>query len=126
MTDLNTLIPSDSGWRLDVAYAINNEGQIVGQGSNGSVEEGFLLTPTTGAASSLAVAAPANTTGADTTSLVAPSNAASPGTDTGIIIGPVAPSNAASPGTDTGIIVPQGPFDLIQAQRKRGSHPTLA
>ncbi len=32
MTDLNTLIPSNSGWELMVATDINNSGQIVGYG----------------------------------------------------------------------------------------------
>ena len=47
MTDLNTLIPADSGWHLVAATGINRLGQIVGYGihtGNGS-QEGFLLTP---------------------------------------------------------------------------------
>lgn len=46
ITDLNTLIPSGSGWTLDFAYDINDNGQIVGIGHNGgSAYRGFLLTP---------------------------------------------------------------------------------
>ena len=46
MTDLNTLINPASGWALGRANAINDSGQIVGDGINpdGSLH-GFLLTP---------------------------------------------------------------------------------
>jgi probable HAF family extracellular repeat protein len=45
MTDLNDMIPPDSGWELTDATDINNAGQIVGCGYlNGSVGA-FLLTP---------------------------------------------------------------------------------
>jgi len=45
ITDLNTLIPSDSGWTLYDAFDINNNGEIVGSGYyNGSVHA-FLLEP---------------------------------------------------------------------------------
>ena len=59
--DLNTLIPSSSGWYLQMACAINNAGEIVGQGLiNGEVHS-FLLTPRHNSASyeSAASAAPA-------------------------------------------------------------------
>ncbi len=47
MTDLNTLIASSSGWTLIQANAINDEGQIVGIGTNpAGQEDAFLLTPT--------------------------------------------------------------------------------
>jgi probable HAF family extracellular repeat protein len=45
MTDLNTLIPANSGWELDTASAINDNGWIVGQGSINGQYHGFLLTP---------------------------------------------------------------------------------
>ncbi len=49
--DLNTLLTNGTGWSLAYATAINNNGQIVGTGiftdSSGSVQHGFLLTPTT-------------------------------------------------------------------------------
>lgn len=41
MRDLNTLIPANSGWVLFSANAINDKGQIVGEGNKGA----FLLTP---------------------------------------------------------------------------------
>jgi uncharacterized membrane protein len=41
VTDLNTLIPANTGWHLTQASGINNLGQIVGNGSQG----GFLLNP---------------------------------------------------------------------------------
>jgi len=45
MQDLNTLLPSDSGWILSNATAINNVGQIVGPGSYQGATRGFVLTP---------------------------------------------------------------------------------
>ncbi|MGD0283903.1 MAG: PEP-CTERM sorting domain-containing protein [Dissulfurispiraceae bacterium] len=46
MIDLNTLIDPFSGWRLLQAYDINDAGQIVGFGYNGSGQRhAFLLTP---------------------------------------------------------------------------------
>ena len=46
IVDLNALIDPDSGWRLDVATAINNRGQIVGYSRFGSFDyRAFLLTP---------------------------------------------------------------------------------
>ncbi len=45
MTDLNDLIPADSGWELQVARGINNRGQIVGYGYIGNEQHAFLLTP---------------------------------------------------------------------------------
>jgi probable HAF family extracellular repeat protein len=45
-TDLNTLIPGNSGWALENATAINDLGQIVGIGTNPNGQtDGFLLTP---------------------------------------------------------------------------------
>ena len=45
MQDLNTLIPPDSGWVLEVAHGINQHGQIVGWGTLYGVWRAFLLTP---------------------------------------------------------------------------------
>jgi probable HAF family extracellular repeat protein len=47
MTDLNTLVPSDSGWELTWAFDINNHGQIVGYGLVNDKFRAFLLTPAT-------------------------------------------------------------------------------
>lgn len=47
MADLNTLIPSDSGWVLSWAFDINNYGQIVGYGLVNDKFLAFLLTPAT-------------------------------------------------------------------------------
>lgn len=44
-TDLNTLIPSGSGWHLIVAGGINDKGQIAGYGIVGDTVHAFLLTP---------------------------------------------------------------------------------
>ncbi len=45
MLDLNTLIPANSGWFLGYALAINDKGQIVGNGTLNGQGEAFLLTP---------------------------------------------------------------------------------
>jgi probable HAF family extracellular repeat protein len=45
MVDLNTLIDPAAGWVLTDAYAINDVGQIVGQGYAGGQTRAFLLTP---------------------------------------------------------------------------------
>lgn len=46
MTDLNTLIASNSGWQLQYATSISNNGYITGYGSlNGGADQAFLLTP---------------------------------------------------------------------------------
>ena len=45
MQDLNTLIPSNSGWQLGTANGINARGQIVGQGYINGQQHAFLLTP---------------------------------------------------------------------------------
>lgn len=44
--DLNTRIPADSGWKLEAATGINNQGMIVGRGDfKGEDDLGFLLIP---------------------------------------------------------------------------------
>jgi probable HAF family extracellular repeat protein len=50
LTDLNSLIPAESGLVLESATAINQAGQIVGLGwsADGRQRHGFLLTPDTG------------------------------------------------------------------------------
>lgn len=50
-TNLNRLIPDSSGWRLQKAWAINDAGQIVGEGQFNSQTHAFLLTPVPEAAS---------------------------------------------------------------------------
>jgi len=45
--NLNTLIPSASGWDLTEATGINDDGQIIGLGTLNGVSSAFLLTPTT-------------------------------------------------------------------------------
>ena len=45
MLALNQLIPANSGWFLEFALAINDAGQIVGQGKLNGQIEAFLLTP---------------------------------------------------------------------------------
>ncbi len=46
LTDLNTLIPPDSGWVLTIATSINDNGQIAGAGTVAGQRHAFLLTPT--------------------------------------------------------------------------------
>ena len=45
LVDLNTLLPADSGWVLQSANAINDAGQIVGEGTLNGEPRAFLLTP---------------------------------------------------------------------------------
>lgn len=45
--DLNTLIPSGSGWHLGTATAINDSGEIAGIGRHNGVQRAFLLVPST-------------------------------------------------------------------------------
>ena len=45
MVDLNTLLPADSGWVLLSANAINDAGQIAGEGIYQGDTRAFLLTP---------------------------------------------------------------------------------
>jgi len=45
MRDLNTLIPAGAGWVLTGASAINNKGQIAGNGTLHGQRHAFLLTP---------------------------------------------------------------------------------
>jgi probable HAF family extracellular repeat protein len=46
--DLNTLIPSNSGWYLQSTASINNAGEIAGQGTINGEVHAFLLTPVHG------------------------------------------------------------------------------
>ncbi len=46
MTDLNDLLPSGSGWVLNAAYALNNNGVIVGDGMFNDAPRAFRLTIT--------------------------------------------------------------------------------
>lgn len=45
MKDLNKLIPQNSGWVLNHASAINNNGQIVGYGTINGENHAYILTP---------------------------------------------------------------------------------
>jgi probable HAF family extracellular repeat protein len=47
MLDLNSLIPTNSGWELLTAYGINDSGQITGEGLyNGQLSAFLLMNPT--------------------------------------------------------------------------------
>jgi probable HAF family extracellular repeat protein len=46
MYDLNSLVGNLGGWSLSEAEGVNDSGDIVGFGSVGGVQHGFLLTPT--------------------------------------------------------------------------------
>jgi len=52
MTDLNNLIPPNSGWTLLEAKGINERGEIVGTGVIQGEEHAFLLIPNGGGADS--------------------------------------------------------------------------
>lgn len=49
MVDLNSLLPAGSGWILGIPGAINDLGQVAGQGTFGGAfaGQGYLMTPTT-------------------------------------------------------------------------------
>jgi probable HAF family extracellular repeat protein len=47
LTNLNSLIPPDTGWTLAEAHDINSSGQIAGWGSVSGRTHAFLLTPNT-------------------------------------------------------------------------------
>jgi len=51
LTDLNDLLPPDSGWNVYQAAGINNAGQIVGEGFHDGAQHGYVLTPGPGPAS---------------------------------------------------------------------------
>jgi probable HAF family extracellular repeat protein len=47
-SDLNNLVPADSGWVLAEASTVNSKGQIAGAGTFGGVPAAFRLTPVPG------------------------------------------------------------------------------
>ena len=67
MTDLNSLIPTGSGWVLNYTGAMNDAGLIVGTGTINGQEHAFLLTPVT----TTAVARPAAVAASATAALTA-------------------------------------------------------
>lgn len=71
-SDLNDRIPSDSGWVLSEATAVNNKGQIAGQGLVGGTPRAFRLTP----AASVDGTAPTITSLSATPSSITPPNKA--------------------------------------------------
>lgn len=87
MHDLNSLIPFDSGWELRAAYGINNAGQIVGYGSVGGRDRGFLLTPAISTPIGINVAVPSNV------ATVSFADVSSAGTTT---IAPIVPTSAGT------------------------------
>jgi probable HAF family extracellular repeat protein len=48
LSDLNDLIPGNSGWVLNAATGINDAGEITGYGTYNGLRLGFLLTPSSG------------------------------------------------------------------------------
>jgi probable HAF family extracellular repeat protein len=48
ITDLNDLLAPDSGWTLSIAFGIDQQGRIVGQGVHDGQPHAFLLTPSQG------------------------------------------------------------------------------
>jgi probable HAF family extracellular repeat protein len=45
VVDLNTLLPSNSGWRLYFAFGVGKQGQVVGVGVHNGQLRAYLLTP---------------------------------------------------------------------------------
>ena len=56
VTPLNSLLPGDSGWRINAVNAINNNGQILASATNGARNTTVLLTPVAGSSSALGAA----------------------------------------------------------------------
>lgn len=82
MADLNTLIPAGSGWLLREARAINDSGQIAGNGLIGGQTHAFLLTPV-GMPADTATATPTDTaTGTATDTLATSPTATAPASST--------------------------------------------
>ena len=78
MTDLNSLILPTSGWTLQGAYAMNNQGQIVGLGVGPrAAGSGFLLTPAAAIALANATSAKIITGGTATLSTLVTNSASS-------------------------------------------------
>ena len=48
LRDLNSLIPRNSGWEILSAHAINDKGQIAGEGLHNGKNRAFILTPIPG------------------------------------------------------------------------------
>jgi probable HAF family extracellular repeat protein len=46
LVDLNSLIDPNSGWSIDFAFQINNNGVIIGSGTLNGVVRSFVMTPT--------------------------------------------------------------------------------
>jgi probable HAF family extracellular repeat protein len=61
MTDLNTLLPANSGWTLTTATAINNQGVIVGMGVHNGNADAYLLYPSSSTPTPTPTPAPAPT-----------------------------------------------------------------
>ena len=57
ISDLNSEIPSGTGWDLTCAYGISSTGYIVGAGTLNGVTQAFLLTPTPEPSTALLAAA---------------------------------------------------------------------
>ncbi len=53
IADLNDLLPANSGWVLENAWAINDSGQIVGSGVHDGQVRAFLLSPDAGSPADL-------------------------------------------------------------------------
>ena len=105
MSDLNSLIPSGTGWKLSEAHAINDNGLIVAYGSqNGGPGHYLLLTPQTTATAPAALAMPATAPG--------PIRSPAEPTAASIRIGAVAP-NGLDLGGQPG---PTSPASRIAAQ----------
>jgi hypothetical protein len=60
MIDLNSLIAPGSGWVLESATAVNDSGQIAGNGIIDGQEHAFLLTPEHDSVSLTAVPEPSS------------------------------------------------------------------
>src|SRR2546423_3336767 len=82
MIDLNTLLPANSGWRLDLALFLNDSGRVVGVGDHNGAAEWFILDLSDGDNPPVAVVSPDVVTDCQTAVTLDGSHSSDPDGDT--------------------------------------------
>lgn len=100
VTDLNTLLPSGSGWVLVVATAISDAGDIVGVGVHDAQQKGFLLRAPALTAQLTATPSPAKVVPDDPSRVITVTATLSNSTTQPLAgVGPIGPPTVAGTGT---------------------------
>lgn len=100
VTDLNTLLPPDSGWLLYVAIAISDAGDIVGVGVHDNQQKGFLLRAPALTAQLTATPSPAKVVPDDPNRVITVTATLSNSTTQTLVgVGPTGPPTVAGTGT---------------------------